>query len=164
MRLTTEQKEANKLARQEANKLAKETARITSEQSQRAVKEINISIEWKKSRTWGSNPHLTAQIRYIDGGYDSFQSTCSGCGYDKESTVVADVFNAFLKYRLWQLGVKKDTQNLPYGIHCYSENHPHFGGGIGIDCYKHISEFIGGTFKRVASGKTFDVYQYTTIP
>lgn len=161
--MTTEQKQANKLARQEAKKAAKEIARITSEQNQVPVKEISISIEWKKSRTWGSNPHLTARIQHLNGTYSHFTSTCSGCGYDKESTVVADVFNAFLKYRLWQIGVTKESKELPYGIHCYSENHPHFGGGIGIDCYKSISEAIGGTFKRVATGKTFDAYTFTML-
>jgi hypothetical protein len=31
---------------------------------------------------------------------------------------------------------------------------------IGTSCYYNVSEFIGGKFKCVASGKTFDVFEY----
>ena len=61
------------------------------------VKEILISIEWKKSRMWGMNPHLTAWVRFEDETNTKFCCTASGCGYDKESQVISDVFNEFLK-------------------------------------------------------------------
>jgi hypothetical protein len=43
-----------------------------------------LEVEWKASRTWGSNPHV----------YDFDGSDCvdvSGCGYCKLSTAMADV-------------------------------------------------------------------------
>lgn len=40
-----------------------------------------VTIEWRKSRTWGSNPH-------IDFGGDCV--SVSGCGYCKESTALAE--------------------------------------------------------------------------
>lgn len=169
LKLTQEQKEANKLARIEAKKQAKEAARIEAEKTQKPVASITFNIEWKKSRIWGANPHLTADVIYKDGTRNYFNSTCGGCGYDKESTVIADIFNQTLKYKLWNLDFSRIKNSsietvenpLPYGIHNYSGNNPCFGGGIGTNCYYRIAEAIGGKFERVGSGKTFDVYKYT---
>ena len=162
-RLTPEQKEANKKARQEAKKAANELARIERQKNQKPVKRITISIEWKKSRTWGSNPHAEATIQHKDGSFSYGSAKCSGCGYDKESTVIADIFNNFLKYKLYTPSFEQlpDTRDngLPYGI--YLGQHRHYSGGIGTDCYYSIAKAIGGEFKRVATGKTFDVYEYT---
>src|SRR5687768_756260 len=124
-KLTPEQKEANKLARREAKKEAAELARITSEKNQKEVESITISIEWKRSRMWGHNPQCNAEIRHKDGSFSTAYATCSGCGYDKESTVIADIFNGFLKYKLWQLHKERFANSrptkvknpLPYGIH-----------------------------------------------
>lgn len=161
-RLTPEQKEANKSARQEARKQAKEAARIEAEKNQKEVAEITISIEWKKNRTWGHNPLAEAQVKFKDGSYATGSATCSGCGYDKESTVIADIFNNFLKYKLYRDINPTDRSRedgLPYGI--YLNQYRHFSGGIGTDCYYAISEAIGGKFEKLASGKSFDVYKYT---
>lgn len=162
-RLTPEQKEANKKARQEAKKAANELARIERQKNQKPVKRITISIEWKKSRMWGSNPHAEATIQHKDGSFSYGSAKCSGCGYDKESTVIADIFNNFLRYKLYQElkpveGFKNDN-GLPYGINL--GQYRHYSGGIGTDCYYSIAKAIGGEFKRVATGKTFDVYEYT---
>lgn len=171
-KLTTEQKEANKLARQEARKAAKEAARIEAERNQKPVQSIDISIEWRKSRTWGSNPYLEAFVVFKDGSGQRLNFTCSGCGYDKESTVIADVFNTVLKYKLWQLSNEQvkggngsfDSGAAPYGIHSYNDgNYRYFGGGIGTNCYYDIAKYIGGKFERVASGKTYDAYKYTDL-
>ncbi len=170
--LTPEQKEANKLARQQARKDAKELVRINAEKAQKPVKEITITIEWKKSYMWGYNPKCEATIHFADNSFErSPIYTASGCGYDKESTVIADVFNNYLKYKLWQLSPEQlkggngsmDKGNAPYGIHLYSDNRPHFGGGIGTSCYYRIAEYLGGAFEHIASGKSFDVYKYTDI-
>lgn len=162
-RLTPEQKEANKKARQEARKQAKELARIEAEKNQKPVKKIVISIEWKKSRMWGSNPHAEADITHHDGSYSQGFATCSGCGYDKESTVIADIFNNFLKYKLYgeikEVGGFTQNNGLPYGINL--GQYRHYSGGIGTNCYYDIAKAIGGEFVRIASGNTFDVYEYT---
>jgi hypothetical protein len=159
MKLTNEQKEANKLARQEARKIAKQLAKIEAEKNQNPIKEIKFSIEWKKSRTWGYNPHLEAQAIHKDGAVSYFNCTASGCGYDKESTVIADAFNELLKYKLYNI---ENTENKPYGIYL-DNDYKAFSGGIGTDCYYKISEHIGGKFEKVASGKTFDAYKYTDL-
>ena len=61
-----------------------------AERSQKPVKSITITIEWKKSRTWGMNPNANAQVEYKDGTYDTGSASASGCGYDKESTVIRE--------------------------------------------------------------------------
>ena len=177
--LTSEQKEANKLARKQARMETNELARITAERDQPPVNSIIISIEWKKSRTWGSNPRAMAEVNFMDknsgpwktGFYRADGYTCSGCGYDKESTVIGEIFNDFLRYKLWALSDEAikggngsgDNGSAPYGIHNYNLNSRSYGQGIGTSCYYRIAEYIGGSFEHIASGKTFDVYKYTDI-
>jgi hypothetical protein len=155
--MTKEEKEARLEARRMARKALKEQAKIEAEKNQPPINKMTITIEWRNSRMWGSNPYAEAIVVFKNG--NSLRSetfTCSGCGYDKESTVIADLFNAFLKYKLYI--VNEDKAPTPYGIS--AGNNKYYSGGIGTECYYKISEFIGGEFKRVASGKTFDVYEY----
>ncbi len=163
-KLTEEQKAANKAARE----AAKEEERIEREKNQKPVKSIRIVIAWKRSRS-GNNPHADAVIFYPDGTFEYRGGyTASGCSYDKESTVIAQIFNDFLKYKLWNLSDAQikgghgmgDVGPAPYGIIHY-EHGRYYGYGIGTNCYYAISEYIGGKFANVASGKTFDVYEYT---
>ena len=161
-KLTPEQKEANKLARREARKAEKEAARIEAEKNQKEVAEITINIEWVKSRMWGYNPRCEATVKHKDGTYSYGTATASGCGYDKESTVIAEIFNNFLKYKLYrELIPVEDSreEGRPYGI--YISQYRHYSGGIGTNCYYSIAKAIGGKFEKTASGKSFDCYKYT---
>ena len=156
IKLTPEQKEANKVQRAEARKESKRIAKIEAEKNQLQVKEVKFNIEWKKSRMWGFNPHMEAYIYFVDGSGEKYSCTASGCGYDKESTVIAEVFNAFLKYKLYQIS---ETEALPYGIRI--GDYKGYSGGIGVECYYKIAENINGKFEKLASGKSFDAYKLT---
>lgn len=156
---------AEKLAaRREAKRLQEEQERINLEKNQKPVKEIVITIEWKKSNVWGSNPNCEAEICFQDGTFErSPIYKCSGCGYDKESTVIADVFNDYLKYTLWnksqdqllRKGHKWEEENgAPYGVNGNNSNR-YFAGGIGTSCYYEISKFIGGKFEKCFARKNF---------
>jgi hypothetical protein len=175
MPFSVEELVARRAARKLANLKIKEQARINLEKNQKPVRSIVISIEWKKSRVWSANPHASADVRYQDGtctqrdGY-----TCSGCGYDKESTVIAEIFNDFLRYKLWEKKPALLETGAPYGIRRGKEytspegNYYHgetrsYSGGVGTSCYNQIAAFIGGVFRQVACGKTFDVYEYQDI-
>jgi hypothetical protein len=184
MKLTPEQKTANLQERRKLKEATKEFNDYIREASQKPVKRIKITIDWVRSYTWGNNPHLRAEVEYHDGDYDSMTSKCSGCGYDKESTVIADVFNHFLKYKLWQHPIEyfkggnggriEDMHKnpCPYGISTgvyetwlgNRTEYRSFSGGIGTSCYYAISQFIGGTFKNIASGKKYDVFEYEDVP
>lgn len=149
-------------ARRTYNKLVKENNIELGERLQKPVKEITINIEWKRSATWGMNPHATANVKYADGSYQNVGGyTCRGCGYDKESTIIANIFNDVLKYRLWDMQDNNQTENTPYGIYWDNEFSPRFDKGIGVSCYYKISTFIGGKLERIASSKSFDCYKFT---
>ena len=105
-KLTQEEKQRRKEERQFKKVENKSLAQIQEERNQRPIKSITISIEWRKSHMWGFNPHAEAKIEYKksngqDGGFERRNGyTCGGCGYDKKSTVIAQIFNDFLKYKL----------------------------------------------------------------
>ncbi len=167
-------------ARREAKKEADQAAEIQAHKDQPAIKELIISIEWKKSYMWGMNPHAEAAAHFKDQAHQFERRngyTASGCGYDKASTVVAEIFNDFLRYKLYQPHKWTDSINgektaHPYGVYYYggktgkvSEDgyiwKPGYNGGVGVNCYFQIGKFIGGEFEQIASGKSFDVFKYT---
>ncbi len=141
---------------------AKLTHLLTVENSPE-LNSIDISIEWKKSAMWGSNPRATARVRTLDNGYNSYESgSIGGCGYDKQSTAVAEVVNqsnSLLKalYTVKDANVATNNREL-FGYGSGSGILPRIEGGVGVSCYPAIFEKIGFKFKTVASGKTFDVY------
>jgi len=153
MKLSAEQKAANKLARQQAKAEAKKLAQIQADKNQKPVDLITISIEWSKA----GNPTCTAKIYYKDATAQQITARAGGWGYCKESTVIANIFNASLKYKLYQI---TDADKKPYGINLYNDRF-YFAGGVGTSCYYNIAEFIGGKFERVASGKTYDAFRFT---
>ena len=124
------------------------------------VKRLRIHVQWKKSATWGRNPHAHYSCHFQDGTYASGDETCGGCGYDKESTVIATIFNQCCSGMLWRKTHKRGgLKNKPYGI--YEGYFPHFDGGIGTNCYVSITQWLGGQWERVDSGKDYDSYEIT---
>lgn len=123
----------------------------------------SVSIEWKKSQMWGSNPSASASVSYSDHSRNTFESgSIGGCGYDKESTAFAHAINqsnSFLKelYKLKDQNIETKNHDLfgygsGYGIL------PRLEGGVGVSCFYRIFEKLGFKMQNVASGKTFDVY------
>lgn len=156
----------------EQKRREKERARIQAEKDQKPIRKMTIAIEWKKSRTWGYNPHASAEIHYRDGSFGRFNGyTCSGCGYDKTSTVIAEIFNDHLKYKLWKKPFESTKIKKPYGIRFgkhESFQDRYYEGGVGMSCYltdscqkDRIAYYIGGTLKCIASLDKVDVFIYT---
>lgn len=103
--------------RQKANRIKKELARIEIEKNQRHVKSLTITIEWKRSYTWGMNPNASVEVEYASGDsrfYHDSGFKASGCGYDKESTVIAEIFNKYLKYKLWEFNIKETGKAIAF--------------------------------------------------
>lgn len=168
-----------------ANRLKKELEQIERHKNQREVASLTITIEWKKSAMWGWNPNASVEVEYkhadFTKGEAKFERSdgykCSGCGYDKESTVIADIFNRYLRYKLYQKRELKSRINgedvgHPYGVYYYNGDigekyesgyigKPSYNGGVGTSCYYDIAKFIGGRFEKIAEGKTFGVFKYT---
>ena len=171
--LTPEQKAERAEARKQAKREAERLAKIEAQKAQRPIAEMTINIEWRKSRLYGSSPVAEARIVYAndDGKLGCFglskQYRAGGCGYDKESTVVGQIFDDHLAYKLhrpedWvREGVRfiRDETE-PYGIAFYN-GVGYYGQGVGMSCYYDIVKFIGGKLEHVASGGSFDVYRIT---
>lgn len=142
------------------NYLAKENEREREKAEQPAVKRLRVQIEWHKSRTWGNCPRLEFWLDLVNGQRIYGDGiTCSGCGYDKESTVVAEVFNRHcigMAIRKWKRNKKKQ---IPYGLRL--GDYPYFEGGVGIECYKSIAEYLGGKMEHTFCGRTMDEYLFT---
>lgn len=137
---------------------AEEMQKIEAVSKAREMDYINISVEWHKSRTWGSCPRV--EVRTNDG---YFTGSASGCGYNKESAAVAQALNqsaSVLKalYEVKEQSIEKNSHDVlgygsGYGIR------PYFEGGVGISCFRSIFERLGYKWETTASGKTFDAYR-----
>ena len=139
------------------------------------LKECRISVELKKSRVWGYNPHATVDSWTVDsdGVTDCTTTTgrASGCGYDKQSAAIAEAFNAspvILKAlynaeerRLKGRESRKQSRRDFIGYGSGDSSRPHFFGRCGVSVFYKIFENCGYTFEQVASGKTFDAYKIT---
>jgi hypothetical protein len=125
---------------------------------------ITINVEWKKSRTWGSNPTAKAYIPNI-GQVTS--GSIGGCGYDKGSTAVANVLDQatwLIKLMCIEKNKKKNIGKKNHEIFGYGSGYgiiPSFEGGVGVSCYPRIFESIGMDFETVAWGDNFDAYRIT---
>lgn len=112
---------------------------------------ITITIEWKKNRNYGLNPHASAEI-ITDKRRSTKVYKASGCGYDKESTVVADLLNDVKELFTIPEG------ELPYGL--TRGDYP-FCGGVGMSCYYSIMKVLGGKLEHITGTKTVDVWRIT---
>lgn len=145
--------------------IEKELHHLQTVENASDLESITVSVEWKKSRMWGSNPTAEARVCDKEYGHNYSSGSIGGCGYDKCSTAVANALNqsnSFLKamYQVKEQNVSKKNHELfgygsGYGIL------PRLEGGVGVSCYPRIFETIGFKFQTTASGKSFDVYTVT---
>lgn len=121
---------------------------------------VDITVEWKKSRTWGNNPYVT--IRTNDG---VFYGSASGCGYDKESAAIAEALNqsaSVMKMLYDKKEICSEKSNHKYlGYGSGYGVLPYFEGGVGVNSHRSVFNNCGYTWETVSSGKTFDVYRIT---
>lgn len=121
---------------------------------------VKISVEWKRSQMWGSNPSCEAVV-IGQGVYTS--GSVGGCGYDKLSTAVAQSLNqskSILKalYNYKEANGATKTNRDVFGYGSGYGILPSLEGGVGVSCYPDIFKTIGYKFQGVAHGKTFDAY------
>ena len=154
-------------ARKAIREAAKFQKKLEAVKAQPKLESLTITIEWKKSRVWGMNPHATGEARTTEGMRLVGTATAGGCGYCKRSTVIADLFNQFLRHKLYdQKVISGLCKSKPYGIRLREVGKnwlSYFEGGIGEGCYRQISEAIGGTWECVAHTDSVEVYQYKEI-
>lgn len=130
------------------------------------ITELTITVEWKKSATWGANPTAEA---YVNGVGNVSSGSIGGCGYDKCSTAVARVINQvpqFLKLMYELKDKPKNYKRKSHEVFGYGSGYgvlPAFEGGVGVSVYDRIFKSIGYKFETISSGKMFDVYKITKI-
>ena len=130
---------------------------------------VSISVDWKRSATWGMNPSV--EVNTNTGHYFG---SASGCGYDKESSAIAEALNAcdsvlkvIYDYKEKQLAEgKTDTSRtscsgrdnrdiIGYGAGYAAM--PYFEGGVGASCFWSILQKCG--FKTIGNhSKHSDFY------
>lgn len=147
-----------KAARIEAALMNKRLDKVAAAEAVELPDGVSISVEWKKSQTWGHNPHAT-----VYAAKTTTTGRASGCGYDKQSTAIAAAFNdnpevMAIIYTAIEAGVKpgysvSDSVGLPY-----------FDGGCGVECFYKVFENCGYQFKKTADGRTFDCYSIEKMP
>lgn len=143
------------------NRLKKEDRKIHEYINQKEVEHVTIDIEWKKNNIWGMNPHATAFVYYKNGDFETLTATCGGFGYDKASTVIAEIYNNIFKYKLYKIQKNATKKKIaPYGV-CFNDFMPYFGGGIGTSCFYSITKYMGEKFKDIAHTKHTDIYSVT---
>lgn len=127
--------------------------------------EFIITVEWKKSRMWGSNPRA-----YTNEGFVS--ESIGGCGYCKLSTATAQALNSNLKLLKLLYAKKEKALNKPkykkmnnntlhrevLGYGCGYGILPQFEGGVGISSHQTIIENIGLKMRNITSTSSTDVY------
>jgi len=132
----------------------------------------SIDIEWIRSSTWGYNPHCES---WSDNGRT--YGRASGCGYDKESTCIAEAFNqdnTMLKilYTLKEAGLAAGMDDTS-GSACTGHDNrniigygagysvlPYYEGGVGSSCFWSIIKKAGYKIEGYHTKKS-DHYRIT---
>jgi hypothetical protein len=118
------------------------------------LKYIEVRVEWKKSATWGHNPHAEA---WTSGGYYN-TGKASGCGYCKESAAIGEALADSLslqRFIIENLSKLKDE----YGIELrWGLAHLSIGGK-GVSTLLNIFKRLKGWTINEMHGQTFDGYR-----
>lgn len=136
-------------------------------------KEIRIDVSWKKSRNWGANP--TAEVWSDE--YLGASRSLGGCGYDKESTAIAEPFNRSkqmakiaiiakyidTKYKDmdWKEKNKKGIYTYSYGVRfsIFHDNGIYWEGGVGASSFMNCLKTAGYKMDAEFHPKFNDCYK-----
>lgn len=129
--------------------------------------EFIITVEWKYSRMWRSNPKAMTNYGFVG-------RSIGGCGYDKLSTATAEALNSNLSilkllYEKKEAWMKlHDNKNLTEeekrGFIGYGSGYgiiPSFEGGVGVSSHQRIIEGLGLRWMNVSSTSNTDVFMIT---
>lgn len=136
-------------------------------------KDIRIEVIWKKSATWGANP--TAEV-WTDE-YLGFSRSVGGCGYDKESTAIAETFNKSkqmakiaiiakfidtkFKDMSWKEKEEKGVFTYSYGVRfsIFNNKGIYWEGGVGASSFMNCIKTAGYKMDAEFHPKYSDCYQ-----
>jgi len=139
----------------EAEKESKKNKILEIENTPDFSGEFIVTVEWKRSRMWGSNPKS-----YTNYGFKS--SSIGGCGYDKLSTAVAQALNS--NKSLLKLLYEKKNDNLHEkngDLLGYGSGYgllPNFEDGVGTGSHERILKNMGLEMRSITSTNNTDVF------
>lgn len=139
--------------------LAQNMQQLDAAEAAPDVKSIAIHVEWKRSTTWGYNPHASVIVNQAN----RYTGSASGCGYDKRTAAIAEAANksAVLQRMLYTLKEKalESGEKMPYGAG--SGVIPYFEGGVGMSSYRELFRRCGLRITiDYESGKHYDSYYF----
>lgn len=136
------------------------------EQTTKTIKSMTITVNWVKSNIWGNCPTSEIKVYYNDNSAVTYNgSRAGGCGYDKESTTIANALNQIHELRRELLAIQENNFDanseklFSYGVSTF-EKVPYFSGGVGFNCFIRNLEKLGFKYNHLATGKMFDVYTF----
>lgn len=146
---------------------AKELAKVEAAEAAPDVRTVSIEVDWKRSRTWGYNPHAIVVINRQNRYFGS----ASGCGYDKRTAAVGAALNqsAVIARMLYQAKEKALAEGWrPDGrvgsnagcIH-YGAGYgtlPYFEGGVGMSSFEGVFNACGLKLTHIVDGRHYDHY------
>jgi hypothetical protein len=166
-RTKSEQKEIikNEIIKEYDVRLKRDLKRIdTIENANDNILSITINIDWVKNRTWGYNPHATI---YTNNG-DMTEGRASGCGYDKESTAIAealnknnDILKLLYTFKNKKMTAKKTNNHDILGYGSGYGVLPYFEGGVGASSLLNIFRKLGYSISEHHTEKS-DFYTITS--
>lgn len=123
------------------------------------IKCLEVRMVYRKSRTWGYVPTAYYTVVFDDNtSSDGESSSQTGCGYEKTSCALAEVFNDVARGMAYRKRKKKEK---PYGIGKDLNDLPYFEGGVGESCYVKIAKFLGLKKIVVHRGNAEDFYTFS---
>lgn len=149
------EKMQTKRAREAARDEKKRGDRLREVEEVEAPAAVSIVVEWHKSQTWGMNPRARVAAERV-----ATYGSASGCGYDKQSAAIASALNQNPETLKILYDHAEAGETFPYGVDVWA-GLPSFAGGCGVSCFYSIFEACGYTFRQVASGEMFNVYEIT---
>ena len=135
-------------------KATKQNKKLMDEKIQRVeIAKSNEPVKWGKidiytnySRYWGYSP----KGEYKNGFFYKAFGAVGGCGYDKNSTLSADMLNSDNNFKSYfynfiekkHINKKNILKKLGYGV-TMSRGIPYFEGGVGLECHIKILKNLG---------------------
>ncbi len=138
---------------QERKALVAAEAKMDNASDAEYPEKITITVEWKRSRSWGLNPTAT-----VSAGSCITTGSATGCGYDKESAAVASAMNKnYSILKVWYEHAERGGQ-FEYSVSGADRSMlPHMDGGCGMSAVTNVFKKLGFRCEE-EHGNVFDMY------
>jgi hypothetical protein len=136
-------------------------------ENDREIKRIVVATDWRRGSMQSNQCKAEIKVTYADYSRETFESDrTGGCGYDKESTAIADAFNR-INALLKELALKANEaiekgegyrEYIGYG--CGYGTLPYFEGGVGFNSQERSLNSLGYKMNHLHWTKKTDIYEF----